>query len=66
MTLLKKNKEELLIRKVLDDQIKAWNRGDLEQYMSGYWKSDSLRFIGKKRTEIRMAKHIEQLQKNLS
>jgi ketosteroid isomerase-like protein len=44
---IKKNKEELLIRKVLDDQIKAWNRGDLEQYMSGYWKSDSLRFIGK-------------------
>jgi len=44
---IKKNKEELLIRKVLDDQIIAWNRGDLEQYMSGYWKSDSLRFIGK-------------------
>jgi ketosteroid isomerase-like protein len=44
---IKKSKEELLIRKVLDDQISAWNKGDFEQYMIGYWKSDSLRFIGK-------------------
>jgi ketosteroid isomerase-like protein len=26
----------------------AWNRGDLEGFMQGYWKSDSLRFIGKR------------------
>lgn len=24
----------------------AWNRGDLEGFMKGYWYSDSLRFIG--------------------
>ena len=24
----------------------AWNRGDLEAFMEGYWRSDSLRFIG--------------------
>lgn len=24
----------------------AWNKGDLEGYMNGYWKSDSLKFIG--------------------
>jgi Domain of unknown function (DUF4440) len=24
----------------------AWNRGNLEQFMEGYWRSDSLRFIG--------------------
>lgn len=35
------------IFKALEDQRVAWNNGDLEDYMNGYWKSDSLRFIGK-------------------
>ena len=28
-------------------QENAWNEGDLEGFMSAYWKSDSLSFIGK-------------------
>lgn len=32
----------------MEDQETAWNRGDLEGFMQGYWKSDSLRFIGKR------------------
>jgi ketosteroid isomerase-like protein len=32
------------IRKVLSDQQDAWNRGDIDAFMVGYWKSDSLRF----------------------
>ena len=36
------------IQRVMDQQQEAWNRGDLEVYMNGYWKSDSLRFIGKR------------------
>lgn len=32
----------------LDQQRIAWNNGDLEGYMNGYWNSDSLRFIGKR------------------
>lgn len=32
------------IRKVLDDQVAAWNRGDIDGYMQGYWKSDSTVF----------------------
>jgi beta-aspartyl-peptidase (threonine type) len=38
------NSEEA-IRKVLDDQVGAWNRGDLEGFMQGYWKSDELTFF---------------------
>jgi len=41
------NDPEKSMRNVLDNQVKAWNNGDMEQYMNGYWKSDSLRFIGK-------------------
>jgi ketosteroid isomerase-like protein len=33
--------------KVLTDQRIAWNKGDIEGFMQGYWKSDSLMFIGK-------------------
>lgn len=36
-----------LIRTLLENQSQAWNRGDLEGFMEGYWKNDSLRFIGK-------------------
>lgn len=35
------------IRKVLFEQEKEWNKGNLDGYMQGYWKSDSLKFIGK-------------------
>lgn len=29
----------------MDDQAVAWNRGDIEGFMAGYWKSDKLTFI---------------------
>ena len=29
---------------VLDSQVVSWNRGDIDGYMRGYWKSDSLLF----------------------
>jgi hypothetical protein len=32
---------------VLDRQVVCWNKGDLLCFMDGYWKSDSLQFIGK-------------------
>ena len=35
------------IQLVLHNQEKAWNNGDLEAFMKGYWKSDSLMFVGK-------------------
>jgi len=35
------------IAKVLEDQRLAWNRGDIDAFMQGYWKSDSLVFVGK-------------------
>jgi ketosteroid isomerase-like protein len=41
------NKDELAIKAVLDEQTKAWNKGDLQSFMNGYWESDSLVFIGK-------------------
>ena len=32
---------------LLETQTAAWNKGDLQGFMKGYWENDSLRFIGK-------------------
>ena len=34
------------IRQIMANQELAWNNGDLEAFMSGYWHADSLVFIG--------------------
>lgn len=33
------------IRKVMDTQAGAWNRGDIEGFMDGYWRSERLTFV---------------------
>ena len=39
--------DETSIRQLLDQQTAAWNRGDIDRFMDGYWENDSLMFIGK-------------------
>lgn len=39
-----KDKSDIL--SVLDMQQKAWNDHDLEGFMEGYWKNDSLKYYG--------------------
>lgn len=33
------------IRKVMDDQSVAWNAGDIDVFMKGYWNSEKLVFV---------------------
>lgn len=47
ITTFAQKSDEEKIRSVLAAQTEAWNRGDAEAFMQGYWKSDSLLFIGK-------------------
>jgi hypothetical protein len=39
--------DETAIRQLLAAQTEAWNRGSIDDFMKGYWESDSLMFIGK-------------------
>ena len=40
------DKTTAAIRKVMDDQAAAWNRGDIDAFMSiGYWRSEKLTFV---------------------
>ena len=41
------NKDEQAIRSILAEQTIQWNKGNIESFMKGYWKSDSLLFVGK-------------------
>jgi uncharacterized protein (TIGR02246 family) len=44
----KSTDDEKAIRQVLDDQVAAWNKGDLEGFMKGYWNSEKLTFYSGK------------------
>jgi hypothetical protein len=43
--------EEIAVRKVLQLQQDAWNEANIEAFMKGYWKSDSITFIGSEITQ---------------
>ena len=37
--------QKATITRVLQEQVEAWNRGDLEGFMAGYWNSPELTFF---------------------
>jgi ketosteroid isomerase-like protein len=44
-TYLQGQAPQAAIRKVMDDQAAAWNRGDIDGFMKGYWNSEKLVFV---------------------
>lgn len=58
------DKEEKLIRTLLDHQVQAWNEGNIERFMTTYWKSDSLMFIGKNGVTYGWANTLNNYRKN--
>lgn len=56
------DKSEIL--NVLENQRIAWNNGNLEQYMMGYWKSDSLLFVGKRGPQYGWQKTFDNYKKS--
>jgi beta-aspartyl-peptidase (threonine type) len=45
VSLMVENPAEKGVRAILDAQVAAWNRGDIEAFMEGYWKSPELTFV---------------------
>lgn len=41
----KDEKTKAAIKKAMDDQTAAWNRGDIEGFMQGYWNSPEMMFV---------------------
>lgn len=44
---LAQSTDEKAIRQLLSEQTEAWNKGNIEEFMKGYWENDSLMFVGK-------------------
>jgi len=42
------NKDFEKIKDLMTTQSEAWNRGDIDGFMTTYWKSEKLQFIGSK------------------
>jgi hypothetical protein len=42
------NNDDNAIRTIMNNQVKAWNIGNIDVFMQSYWKSDSLLFVGSK------------------
>ena len=40
------NQDTEAILSVLESQRKSWSNGNIEAFMDGYWKNDSLKFYG--------------------
>jgi len=52
------------IRKVMDEQTAAWNRGDIEGFMQGYWKSENLVFVSSDNVTKGWQPTLDRYQKN--
>jgi len=57
-------KDEKEITDLLNRQTVSWNKGNLEEFMSGYWNNDSLMFIGKSGVTYGYANTLNNYKKN--
>jgi hypothetical protein len=51
--------DEEVIREMLGNQVKQWNKGSIDGYMAGYWDNDSMLFIGAKGPRYGFQKTLE-------
>ncbi len=52
------------IRQVMDEQVSAWNRGDIDGFMQGYWNSDKLVFVSSDSLTYGWKPTLERYKKN--
>ncbi|HEY6232679.1 MAG TPA: AtzH-like domain-containing protein [Pyrinomonadaceae bacterium] len=60
------NKTATAIRAVIAAQAEAWNRGDIEGYMAGYWRSPETVFISGDNVTRGWQTALERYEKNYS
>jgi ketosteroid isomerase-like protein len=59
-------KDEAAIRHIMAVQVEAWNKGNLDAFMKGYWNNDSLVFIGKAGPSYGYRQALSNYKKNYS
>lgn len=63
LTVAAQSKDELAIRNAMNEQLSAWNAGNIERFMDTYWRDDSLMFIGKSGVTYGWQKTLENYKK---
>ena len=63
LTVTAQSKDELAIRNAMNEQLSAWNAGNIERFMDTYWRDDSLMFIGKSGVTYGWQKTLENYKK---
>lgn len=58
------SKDETAIRRLMAAQEVAWNRGNITGFMEGYWKNDSLLFVGKNGPQYGWQQTLENYRKS--
>ncbi len=58
------SKDETAIRNAMNEQLTAWNSGDINRFMGTYWQDDSLMFIGKSGITYGWQKTLENYKKS--
>ena len=52
------------IEQVMTAQTAAWNRGDIDGFMEGYWKSDEMRFVSDNSVSMGWQAALDRYKKN--
>jgi len=60
------NKDEKEITDLLNKQTLSWNKGNLDEFMKGYWHNDSLMFVGKSGVTYGYTNTLNNYKKNYS
>lgn len=58
--------DEKSILRILDDQTRYWNEGNLDEFVRGYWHHDSLMFIGQSGVTYGFQNTLNNYKKNYS
>ena len=62
-TVSAQSKDAMAIRNAMNEQLAAWNAGDIDRFMGTYWSDDSLMFIGKSGVTYGWQKTLENYKK---
>ena len=66
LQLAAQNSDEKAILELLRGQTEEWNKGNIDEFMKGYWNNDSLMFIGKNGVTYGYTNTLDNYKKNYS
>ena len=64
LSMAQSQNDRQMITQLLDKQSADWNTGNIDAFMEGYWKSDSLMFVGSKGITYGWQKTLENYKKS--